>query len=122
MAAGLSDRRHDGRDMDPVPGLFVLWDAVRSHESEILADLERRFGVVSVTEVEWTPGRVERNYERFYSDLDVRGVYHVLNKGAGPLLAVVLWDPDPIVEVRGTSRGPRDVTAHFLNARLRYRE
>lgn len=100
----------------------MLWDAVRSHESEILADLERRFVVVSVTEVEWTPGRVERNYERFYSDLDVRGVYHVLNKGAGPLLAVVLWDPDPIVEVRVTSRGPRDVNANFLDAKLRYRE
>jgi SAM-dependent methyltransferase len=104
-----------------VPGLFVLWDAVRRHESEILADLQRRFRIVSVTEVEWTPRRVERNYERFYSDLDVRGVYHVLNKGAGPSLAVVLWDPDPIVEVRVTSRGPREVNANFLDAKLRYR-
>ena len=100
----------------------MLWDAARSHESEILADLERRFGVVSVTEVVWSPRRVERNYERFYSDLDVRGVYHVLNKGAGPSLAVVLWDPDPVVEVRVTSRGPREVNANFLDAKLRYRE
>ena len=100
----------------------MLWDAVRGHESDILADLERRFRVVSVTEVAWTPGEVERNYERFYSDLDVRGVYHVLNKGAGPLLAVVLWDPDPVVEVRVTSRGPREVNANFLDAKLRYRE
>jgi hypothetical protein len=108
--------------VQPLAGLFVLWDAVRGHESEILADLERRFAVLSVTEVEWTPRRVERNYERFYSDLDVRGVYHVLNKGAGPLLAVVLWDPDPVVEVRMTSRGPREVNANFLDAKLRYRE
>ena len=105
-----------------VPGLFVLWDAVRHRESEILADLVRCFSVVSVTELEWTPGRVERNYERFYSDLDVMGVYHVLNKGAGPLLAVVLWDPDPHVDVRVTSRGPREVNANFLDAKLRYRE
>jgi hypothetical protein len=122
VAAGLSDGRHDGRGMHPGAGLFVLWDAVRGHQSEILADLERRFGVVSVTEVEWTPRRVERNYERFYSDLQVRGVYHVLNKGAGPLLAVVLWDPAPVVEVRATSRGPREVNANFLDAKLRYRE
>jgi hypothetical protein len=108
--------------MHPAAGLFVLWDAVRGHETEILADLERRFGVVSVTEVEWTPKRVERNYERFYSDLDVRGIYHVLNKGAGPFLAVVLWDPDPIVGERLTSRGPRQVNANFLDAKLRYRE
>jgi hypothetical protein len=122
VAAGLAGGRRDGRGMRPMAGLFVLWDAVRGHESDILADLERRFRVVSVTEVDWTPGEVERNYERFYSDLDVRGVYHVLNKGAGPLLAVVLWDPDPVVEVGMTSRGPREVNANFLDAKVRYRE
>ena len=122
MAAGLSDGRHDGHGSRHVAGLFVLWDAVRDQESNILADLERQFRVVSVTEIVWTPREVERNYERFYSDLDVRGVYHVLNKGAGPLLAVVLWDQDPVVEVRVTSRGPREVNANFLDAKVRYRE
>jgi hypothetical protein len=113
-------------DDDPVvyssAGLFVLWEKVRHEQSRILSDLAERFDVLSVTHVEWTPALVERNFERFYCDLPVRGVYHVLNKGAGPFLAVRLRDPAPTFEIRTTSRGPRVVNANLVDAKLRYRE
>ncbi|HEU4418682.1 MAG TPA: hypothetical protein VFT55_07060, partial [Planctomycetota bacterium] len=63
-----------------------------------------------------------QNYQRFYSDLDVRGVYHVFNKGAGPFLAITLVDRSPSQEDRMTSRGSRTVNGRFLDAKLRYRE
>jgi len=87
-----------------------------------MEDLRRCFEVVAVHEVHWSPGLVERNFERFYSDLSVRGVYHVFNKGAGPFLAIRVVDRSPVIEERMTSRGPRTVNGRFLDAKLRYRE
>ncbi|HEX6811542.1 MAG TPA: hypothetical protein VF384_07960 [Planctomycetota bacterium] len=103
-------------------GLFVIWHNSRREEKRILADLNRLFEVHSVQEVHWSPELVEQNYERFYSDLPVRGVYHVFNKGAGPFLAVRVVDRSPAQEDRMTSRGSRPVNARFLDAKLQYRE
>ena len=103
-------------------GLFVIWHNSRREEKRILADLNRLFEVLTVHEVHWSPELVEQNYQRFYSDLDVRGVYHLFNKGAGPFLAITLVDRSPAQEDRMTSRGSRTVNARFLDAKLRYRE
>lgn len=106
----------------PECGLFVVWPLARRDEQEILADLARRFRVISVDEVRWTEALVRRNYERFYSDLEVRGVYHEINKGSGPFLAVTVIDPRPVQAVRETSRGRREVNSNFLEAKLEYRD
>jgi hypothetical protein len=103
------------------PGLFVIWQAASSHRQRILDDLAKRFVVVGRYDIEWSASRVMKNFERFYSDIDVRGVYHVFNKGAGPFTLVIVRDRLPRVEVRDTARGPRRVNAHFLDAKLRYR-
>jgi len=103
-------------------GLFVIWQNSRREEKRILADLNRLFDVLAVQEVHWSPELVEQNFERFYSDRDVRGVYHVLSKGAGPFLAVTLVDRSPAQEERMTARGHRTVNGRFLDAKLRYRE
>lgn len=103
-------------------GLFVIWHNSRREEKRILGDLNKLFEVHTVHEVHWSPELVEQNYQRFYSDLDVRGVYHVFNKGAGPFLAITLVDRSPSHEDRMTSRGSRTVNGRFLDAKLRYRE
>jgi hypothetical protein len=103
-------------------GLFVIWHNSRREDKRILADLSQLFDVLTVHEVHWSPELVELNYQRFYSDLDVRGVYHLFNKGAGPFLAITLVDRSPAQEDRMTSRGSRRVNARFLDAKLRYRE
>ena len=104
-------------------GLFVLWPNSRSTaEQRILDDLRERFALRRVFEVHWTPHRVRANYERFYSDLEVRGVYHLLNKGTGPFLAAVIEDRSPVLEPRMTSRGRRTVNARFVDAKSRYRD
>ena len=103
-------------------GLFIVWHDSRREERRILADLNRLFEVHAVHEVHWSRELVEQNYQRFYSDLNVRGVYHVFNKGAGPFLAITLVDRSPTQEDRMTSRGSRTVNGRFLDAKLRYRE
>lgn len=105
---------------DPI-SLFVLWSAARHEEKRIVEDLDKHFTIVGMYDIRWSPARVRRNYERFYSDLDVRGVYHVHNKGSGGLLAIIVSDPQPVYEDRMTSRGVRFVNARYLDAKERYR-
>jgi hypothetical protein len=102
--------------------LFVLWSNGRHAEDRIVADLHERFDVHRVHEITWTPGRVADNFRRFYGDLPVRGVYHRLAKGRGPFLALSVFDPEPVIEERMTSRGPRTLNARFLDAKTAYRE
>lgn len=116
MPSGRTDE-----DRPPPGSLFVLWSAARHEEQRIVADLDEHFTIVAMFDVHWTPGRVRRNYERFYPDLDVRGVYHVHNKGSGDLLAVVVTDPRPVFEHRMTSRGRRFVNSRYIDAKERYR-
>ena len=70
------------------PDLFVVWANARHLQDDILAELGRRFRISGVRELYWTRQLVTANFQRFYSDLDLRGVYHRLNKGAGPFLAI----------------------------------
>ncbi|MGD2045227.1 MAG: methyltransferase domain-containing protein [Gemmatimonadota bacterium] len=101
--------------------LFVIWSNGRHVEDRIVADLERRFELVRLYEVAWTPEHAIQNFRRFYADLPVRGVYHALAKGRGPFLAALVLDPSPHVMECDTSRGPRVVNAHFLEAKTEYR-
>src|SRR4051794_15796751 len=99
-------------------GVFVLWDKAREAEERILADLADRFDVLHVYDVHWSPSLVTQNYRRFYSDVDVRGIAHLHEKGAGPFLAVTVLDRAPLTEERVTARGLRLVNSRFLDAKL----
>jgi hypothetical protein len=101
--------------------LFVIWGNGRHAGDRILADLEDRFEVLGLSEVSWSTARVMENFRRFYSDLPVRGVYHTHAKGRGPFLAALVVDPRPDIAQRSTSRGPRVVNGHFLDAKTQYR-
>ena len=101
--------------------LFVIWSNGRHMEGRIVADLERRFELVRLYEVVWSPDHAMQNFRRFYGDLGVRGLYHALAKGRGPFLAALLFDPRPRVMECETSRGPRLVNANFLEAKTEYR-
>lgn len=103
-------------------GLFVIWPIGRSNAGPIVDDLAHRFEVLDLIEVTWSDPLVRRNYQRFYSDLDVAGVYHELNKGRGPFLVVIVRDESPVVEARQTTRGVRPVSANFVDAKNRYRD
>lgn len=102
-------------------GLFIIWEKARSQQDRILSDLERRFELLRVYEIHWTRALVAENFQRFYSDINLRGVYHALAKGAGPFLLITLIDPQPAFELRETTRGKRTINSRFLDAKMQYR-
>ncbi len=110
------------REAQAERGLFIVWARVRHLQSEVLADLARRFRIRSVREVHWSNTLLTANFQRFYSDLDLRGVYHRLNKGDGPFLVITVVDEAPAFDVRETGRGRRRVLANFMDAKSLYRE
>jgi len=102
-------------------GVFVIWEKGRRAADRILADLGDRFDVLHVYDVHWSPSLVTQNYRRFYSDVDVRGIAHLHEKGAGPFLVVTVLDRAPLMEERVTARGLRLVNSRFLDAKLTVR-
>jgi hypothetical protein len=103
-------------------GLFVIWPSGMSHADNILQDLARRFEILQIVEVHWSDHLVRRNYERFYSDLDVAGVYHELNKGRGPFLAIPVRDNHLARDYRDTSRGRRLVSVNLVDTKHHFRD
>ena len=103
-------------------GMFVIWDTGRHQQSRILDDLASRFHIAQVHEIHWTPGMTWANFQRFYSDLELRGVYHQLNKGTGPFLVITIIDDDPDYGERLTGRGMRKVNSRFFDAKSLYRD
>ncbi len=103
-------------------GLFVIWPSGMSHADYILEVLARRLEILQIFEVHWSDHLVRRNYERFYSDLDVAGVYHELNKGRGPFLAIPVRDSHPARDYRDTSRGKRLVSVNLVDTKQYLRD
>jgi len=103
-------------------GLFIIWKNARHAQDRILTDLAQRFELLRVYEMHWSPALMLQNFQRFYADMDLRGIYHALRKGAGPFLLATVVDPDPSFERRETTRGWRTVNANLLDPKQRYRD
>lgn len=102
--------------------LYVIWSNGRHCEEQILRDIAERFEILQVFEVIWSAKHAVDNFQRFYADIDIRGIYHGFSKGKGPFIAVTVVDPEPVYEERTTSRGPRFINGRFLDAKKLYRE
>jgi hypothetical protein len=112
----------EGEGGVPQVGLFVIWGHARAAEDRIVTDLADRFEVLHVYDVHWSRSLLMRNFRRFYSDIDVRGIAHLYKKGAGAFLAITAVDHQPRFEERMTARGMRLVNSRFLDAKVIYRE
>ncbi len=100
-------------------GLFVIWSNARTHESRILEDLRRRFTLLDVFEVHWSPDKVVQNYDRFYR-ARLTPPYRTsleYDKGSGPLLAVVVRDESPSYGRRQTTGGQLVVSTRVFDAK-----
>jgi hypothetical protein len=115
------DTAIQGRQTEQV-GLYALWPNARRQEQQVLDDLHGRFDILGIYEIDWTPRLLSANYQRFYSDLQLRGVYHANRKGAGKFLVIPVQDTKPRFQQRMTSKGHRLVNANFLDAKMLYRE
>lgn len=102
--------------------LFILWEKARHQEAKILADIRKKFEVVSITEVQWSKQRFAQNLTRFYGTLLPKNSFKEEHCGNGPFLAVVVRDNTPRYDTYQTSRGPEHVNSTMFEAKTRYRE
>jgi hypothetical protein len=111
-----------GSNMEP--GLFIVWDIGRQAQDKILDDISAHFHIERVTEFRWPPAMLWSNYQRFYSDTNIRGSAHARNKGLGSFLAINVIVHSPVYDERSLSRnrGLRVVNTAMFDAKTRYRE
>ena len=102
--------------------LFILWQAARGREAQILDDLKKSFDIVAVHEVRWSAARVSDNFTRFYGQKLPPGSFKEEHCGKGPFLAVIVQDRAPLYEKRQTSKGEHKVNTNTFDAKQRYRE
>lgn len=103
--------------------MFVIWAGGRSEQDRILAAIDERFEIRSVTEVVWTERLISENFARFYRNppLPPHGNFLETQKGRGPFLVVGAIDLAPRYERRMTTAGLATVSVSFLEAKQQFR-
>lgn len=102
--------------------LFVLWSEARPKEAEIIRDLARRFRLLDLVEVTWSPDAFTRNLTCFYGSALPPGSEKERRCGTGPFLAVVVEDARPRYRPRRMRRGWARVNARTMDARRHHRQ
>lgn len=103
--------------------VFVIWEAARSFEPDILRELGRRFRVVSSREVSWPKRHFASNLAAFYG---WKSWWVWRNKarkcGTGPFRVVVVEDPAPVwTRERDTSGHELVVDANVYGLKKSFR-
>jgi hypothetical protein len=106
----------------PEVHLFVLWSEARHAEARIVDDLSRRFRVLDQVEVVWSEVAFAGNLTRFYGSALPAGSEKERHCGTGPMLVVVVEDPQPRYRPRRVGGGHRWVNTAVIDARSRYRD
>ncbi len=102
-------------------GTVLLWPSGRAHEKEILTDLTSRFEVKRVFDISWSSDCFYQNMYRFYGDRQsTRTIKEKRGKG-GAFRLFVVYDAQPEMEIRTTSRGLALVNSRFFDNKKRYR-
>jgi hypothetical protein len=101
--------------------VFLLWQNALEREHDILSDLRRRFVVLDVVDVEWTPERFSENLSRFYRDQLPPGSDKERHCGTGPFRLIVVQDRHPRYRKRRTSGGSIVANRRVFDARATYR-
>lgn len=101
--------------------LFILWEHARTHEAEILADLEASFVVRDSWEIAWSPEEFAHNLTRFYGTLLPAGSGKEEHVGTGAFRLVIVEDPSPAYGFVSTTNGVLLANTNVFAAKGRYR-
>jgi hypothetical protein len=103
----------------PEEQVFVVWSHGLYATDRILADMERYFEILDVTQLSWSEASFSKNLTRFYGGLLPAGAEKEKHCGTGPFLVIVVRDPSPSYAPRRTPVGV--VNAKMFDAKRRYR-
>ncbi|MDX9868555.1 MAG: hypothetical protein RBT78_11575 [Kiritimatiellia bacterium] len=103
--------------------LFLLWEASRQHEAEIIDDIGRHFTILKQYEVLWPQAGWVRHLEAFYGHASQVWIAKARRNGTGPFRVVIVEDPQSRYDLRDNLRGMKElVNVNIYDAKQRYRK
>ena len=102
--------------------LFVIWESGRKKEDFLFGEIKKKFIIRDVYEIKWSTKNFSNNMKRFYGPK----LGNVFKKTAlcrtGPLLLILVSDPNPKFGKRRTSKGMELVNINIFDNKKLYRE
>ncbi len=102
--------------------LFILWQRALNLSDYVIEDLSRKFTLLKVAKVSWSPRKFSENLSRFYGQKLPPGSGKEQHCGTGPFLLLVVLDHVPRYEPRPTSKGLDIVNINTFDAKMLYRQ
>jgi hypothetical protein len=98
--------------------IFVIWERARENEDYIFSEINKKFSIKNVYEIEWKKENFPNNLRRFYGPGKVGDVDKKTNLcKTGPFLLVIVSDPSPIYEKQRTSKGMELVNINLFECK-----
>ncbi len=106
---------------NPELHLFIIWQNARFKSEEIIEDIRKKFEIVQVFNVTWSPKMVSSNFTRFYGVSLPNKSFKEKECGVGEFKLIVVYDHNPFHEIRMTSHGKELVNVNMFEAKYLYR-
>ncbi len=101
--------------------LFIIWEAARKYEKEIIQQIETKFSIMQTFSITWSPYLISRNFTRFYGESLPDDSDKELHCGGGEFKLVVVMDNNPVYEERKTSKGHKTVNTNMFDTKSKLR-
>lgn len=102
--------------------LFIIWEKAYYLKDKILNDINNKFQILKVYEIEWDKEKYSENLSRFYGEKLPKNSHKEKHCGTGPFTLVIVNDTKPLYKTRMTSRGEEIVNINMFDAKQLYRE
>lgn len=102
--------------------IFVIWENGRSKENFLLEEIKKKFIIRDIYEIKWTTKNFPNNMKRFYGPKLGNVFTKTTDCGTGPLLLIIISDPNPKFGKRRTSNGMELVNISIFDSKKLYRK
>jgi hypothetical protein len=102
-------------------GLFIVWPNYFSSAEEIIKDLNIKFNIVEVYEIEWDKKTFFTNIYRFYGDRLSTSSIKEKADNKFTLKVIIVEDLNPVFEFRLNARGVEKVNSNFFDKKKKLR-
>ena len=102
-------------------GLFIIWSNARKEEKRIINDINKRFEIMNIFEIEWDKDIFSKNLTRFYGVNLPKNSDKESHCGNDKFLLIIVKDNSPIYSYRKTSKGKKYLNVNLFDSKTMYR-
>lgn len=102
--------------------LFIIWEKAQNKRFKILDDIQQKFNIKYLQNIQWSPDKFSENLSRFYGFKLPKGSNKEKHCGNGAFTLVVVEDTNPIYQDRETSSGKENVNINIFDKKSLYRQ